>query len=328
MSARAAAWIAALSLITCSVAHAETLRLGSDVWPPFTDHPGRPRVAIELVQTALKRAGINIESSVRSDFADVIEKIRDGELDGSAALWRSPEREKLLLYSRPYLENRLVLVGRKDSDTAAGSFAALAGKRIALVAKYAYGDAVEKAKGPVFVKGDSVADNLHSLLRGEVDYVLADELVVVHLFRENPEKAARLLQVATKPLVTRSLHFALRRDVPRAAEIVKSFDDEIGKMIADGSYNRALQLDWIRADIDGDGQAELVLNGPAAGLAPPESSYQVFTVDQPKAKTELKVRYLVNGHPYDDWEKVPTEYKMPLKNRPDPVRPGIVLFEF
>jgi len=25
---------------------------------------------------------------------------------------------------------------------------------------------------------------------------------------------------------------------------------------------------------------------------------------------------------------VPPEYKVPLKNRPDPARPGIVLFEF
>ena len=34
------------------------LRLGSDVWPPFTDSAPRPRVAIDLVHTALKRSGV------------------------------------------------------------------------------------------------------------------------------------------------------------------------------------------------------------------------------------------------------------------------------
>jgi polar amino acid transport system substrate-binding protein len=328
MSIRAATGIATLLLITSTLARAETLRLGSDVWPPFTDLPDKPRVAIELVQTALERVGIDSNSVVRSDFADVIQQIRDGQLDGSAAVWRSPEREKFLLYSRPYLENRLVLVGRKGSDTSAESLAALKGKRVAIVASYAYGDAVGSNTGPVFVKGSSDGDNLHSLLRGDVDYVLVDDLVVVHLFRRSPEKATSLLQVGTTPLLTRSLHFGLRRDVPHAAEIVKKFNDEIGKMIADGSYNRVLRLDWIRADVDGDGKSELVLNGAAAGITPPKSSYELFTLDEPTPKAGLKPRFLVNGHRYEDWDQVPPEYKIPLKNRPDPARPGIVLFEF
>lgn len=326
MSRRAAA--VALLLFTSTAARAETLHLGSDVWPPFTDLPGKPRVAIELVQKALQREGIDTDSVVRADFADVIRDIREGRLDGSAALWRSPEREKYLLYSRPYLENRLVLVGRKGSDTSATSLAALKGKRVGIVANYAYGEAVGPDTGPSFVKGASDGDNLQSLLRGDLDYVLADDLVVFHLFRRNPEKAAQMLEVGTTPLLTRTLHFALRRDVPHAAEIVKKFNDQIIKMIADGSYNSALQLDWIRADVDGDGQSELVLNGAAAGVAPPQSSYEVFTVDKPKPKAGLKLHYLVNGQPYDDWDEVPTEYKMPLKNRPDPTHPGIVLFEF
>jgi len=327
MYIRSPAGIAAVLLITSTLARAETLRLGSDVWPPFTDVPDKPHVAIELVQTALKRVGIDTNSVIRSGFADVLEQIRDGQLDGSAAVWRSPEREKFLLYSRPYLENRLVLVGRKGSDTAAESLATLKGKRIAIVASYAYGDAVGPDTGPVFVKGSSDGNNLHSLLRGDVDYVLADDLVVVHLFRRSPEKATRLLQVGTTPLLTRSLHFGLRRDIPRAAEVVKKFNDEIVKMIVDGSYNRVLQLDWIRADVDGDGKGELVVNGAAAGIKPPESSYQLFTLDEPTAKARSE-RYVVNGYSYDDWEQVPSKYKIPLKNRPDDARPSVVLFEF
>lgn len=328
MTSQTVASISFLLLLSSAGAGAAELRLGSDVWPPFTDVDGKPRVAIELVQTALERIGTDSRSIVRQDGGDLIAEIRADDLDGSAALWRDAKRETLLVFSRPYLENRLVLVARKGDDTMPESFSALAGKRVALVENYAYGAAVEKAAQPVFVKGAGVGENLRSLIRGDVDYVLADELVVRHLFRGNPEKAKRLLQVGTTPLVTRSLHFALRRDLPDAAEIVKKFDAEIGLMMADGSYNRVLQLEWIQVDVDGDGQSELLLDGAAAGVQPPEGSYQVFSVDPEKPKTGLRLRYLVNGQPYDNWEDVPTEYKIPSKNRPDPTRPGIVLFEF
>ncbi|MCY4597979.1 MAG: transporter substrate-binding domain-containing protein [Bryobacterales bacterium] len=62
-----------------------------------------------------------------------------GDFSGSAAFWKDTERERVLLYSQPYLENRLILVGRQGSDVSANSLADLAGKRIALVAGYAYG---------------------------------------------------------------------------------------------------------------------------------------------------------------------------------------------
>jgi ABC-type amino acid transport substrate-binding protein len=313
-------------LFSPCAAGATTLRLGSDIWPPFTDNPGHPRVAIELVQTALKRGGIDTNAVIRTKFSDIVDEIRSGALDGSAALWHSPEREGFLLYSRPYLENRLILVGRKGGDTSAESLAVLQGKRIGIVAHYAYGAAVENVTGPIFVEGDSDGDNLRRLLRGELDYVLADELVVFHLFRRAPEKATRLLAVGTHPLVTRSLHFALRRDLPQAVEIMKEFDAQIGKMLIDGSYNEVLQLEWIRADIDGE--SELVLRGTAAGIEAPQSSYEVFTLGEEKPKAGLKLHYVINGTPYDNWEDVPAEYKIPLKNRPAPERSGIVLFDF
>ena len=63
------------------------LRLGSDPWPPFTDVLGNPRVAIELVDEALERAGHDASFIIRDDFARLLLQIRGGDLDGSPALW-------------------------------------------------------------------------------------------------------------------------------------------------------------------------------------------------------------------------------------------------
>ncbi len=324
----ALAW--SLGAVAAETAPARVLRLSSDVWPPFTDVPGKSRVAIDLVEAALDRAGIAANTTVREDFTNLVDDLRSGAIDGSPALWHSAEREKFLIYSRPYLQNRLVLVGRKGSDLSAVSLSLLAGKRVAVVGNYAYGAAVEKSKGPEFVAGPSDGENLQRLLRGEVDYVLADELLVRHLYGRYEEKAKRLLDVGEVPLVERSLHFAVRRALPGAATVVQRFDAEIRAMIVDGSYNKVLQLDWIRADVDGDGVVELVLGGTEAGELPPASSYELFDMgepEEPKAPP-VELRYIVQGQAYESWDQVPPEFKVPAKHGLDPARTGIVLFEF
>lgn len=316
---------------TATAAEGGAVRLGSDVWPPFTDVDGKARVAIDLVEEALRRAGVEADSEVRTDFGDVVASIRKGDLDGSGALWRSAEREEFLVFSKPYLENRLILVGLKGNDIAATTFAELIGRRVAIVGSYDYGDTVKKTSGVVFVEGSSDGDNLQKLLRREVDYVLADALLVHHLFARQDGKAQRLLQFGTRPLVVRSLHLALRRDRPDAEKIVAAFDAEIRRMMIDGSYNQILQMDWIQADVDGDGKIELILSGREAGEKPPTGSYQVFDVPA-EPSGGVQVGYFVAGQRYDDWQHVPAEYKVPTKHdlqaETEGGRPAILLFDF
>ena len=97
------------------------------------------------------------------------------------------DRERVLLFSDAYLENRLILVGRKGTDVAARTLAMLEGKRVAIVGGYSYGD-IDKA-GPVFVRTQSEEDSLRQLLQGKADYVLMDELVVRYIVSQHPAEA-------------------------------------------------------------------------------------------------------------------------------------------
>src|SRR5262245_24881769 len=152
------------------------LRLVSDVWPPFTDAEGKPHEALDLVKAALLRGGVRSESRIMT-WTDALAQLEQGKMDGSAAVWKSPEREKYLLFSKPYLENRLVLVARKGEDVSASSMAALAGKRLALTKGYAYGAAVRQAPQVTIVDRDSDADCLRAVLAKEADFLLLDELM-------------------------------------------------------------------------------------------------------------------------------------------------------
>lgn len=308
------------------------LRLVSDPWPPFTGEEGAARVAIDLVQTALGRVGHPASSTILgSGFAQVIERIRKGEFDGSAALWMTPEREAILHFSKPYLENRLVLVGREGSPVDAKSVAELVGKRVAIVTAYAYGGVLDAVVGPELVPGASDLANIRKLLDGEVDYVLADELLIYDLFSTQATEAEAALEVGRFPLVSRGLHFALRKDLAGSQEIIERFDKEIRSMIADGAYHRALAVDWIWADIDGDGVSELVLGGTQAGVNAPEDAYDVLLADRGVSGDEedkKESHYVVEGVVYDDWEGVPDRYKVDIDRTRDPIDPTITLFRF
>ena len=161
------------SLITGALivsAQTSQLRLVSTVWPPFTNEPGQPRFALDLVETALSRLGLTSKTSI-VDAEQFTPALLNGEFDGSAAAWRDADRDRVLLFSQPYLENRLILVGRKGSDVSATSLAALKGKRVAIVGGYAYGNAIDDASD-TFVRSRNEEDSLSLLLGGRADYAL------------------------------------------------------------------------------------------------------------------------------------------------------------
>ena len=242
---------------TQTTAKPAALHLGSTPWSPFTNAPGKPRYAIDLVEAALRRLDISSETTVVPE-GTLTAALLEGRFDGSPALWRDPERESKLVYSKPYLENRLVLVARRGDDVSAPALPALAGKRISLVDGYAYGDALQVPRGPTFVAASTVEQSLEKVLSREADYVLMDELVVQYLLTNYPEEVKARLAIGTQPLLVRTLHFALRRNVPGAESIIARFDAEITKMIADRSYQLLLKVGWMEADVDGDGRMELV----------------------------------------------------------------------
>lgn len=307
-----------------------TLALASSVWAPYTDQPDKPHLALDLVHEALARAHVAHRTSV-VDFGDAIEGIHEGRFDGSEALWKTPEREQFILYSEPYLENRLMLVGRLGADVSAERLEDLKGKKIGIVENYGYGPEIEGVPSVDFRRGAHDEANLRKLLRGELDYVLLDELLIHHLFTNQAEKAELLLVAGTTPLLRRTLHFGLRKGLPAAPEIIARFNESILELGRDGTYNRILGVRWIATDIDGDGELELVARGPGLGAEPPLRSYQVA-----RGKRSGAPRFIIEGQAYESWQAIPDNYKIIDNSKPpepgttEAFQPalGLILFEF
>ena len=293
-------------IVVNSVAQTDTLKLSFYVWPPFTNVQGEISIATDIVETALNR--VNIPSTyLLGGFESALEGIFDGSCDGSPAFWKSEEREQELLFSDPYLENQLILVGRKGANVAFTSFSELEQKRIGLVRDYAYGDSLTEIVDLQIVYGTKDQENLVNLLSDKVDYILVDALLLQYLLKYELNDVSSMLEFAKQALIVNPLHLAIRKDLPDATHAIDQFNAEIKKMINEGLYNELLGLDCLRADIDGDGTLEIVLNCDAAGTEPPEYTYDVFSSDA--ANTN---QFYIAGNYYNSWEEVPDKYKVTI----------------
>jgi hypothetical protein len=105
------------------------------------------------------------------------------------------------------------------------------------------------------------------------------------------------------------LYFALRKNVSGAETIINHFNDAIVEMIKDGTYNELLNISWILADIDEDGNPEVILGGDKAGTTPPDNIYQII-LDTETGASESPQQYYIQGQEYNNWQAVPDQYKL------------------
>lgn len=321
-------FVLALAALTLAVsAQTKSLRLVSTAWPPFTNVEGQSRFALELVEAGLTRIGLTATTTL-VEAALYTPAVLTGPYDGSAAAWRDPEREKALIFSQPYLENRLILVARRGNNVSGLTLAALKGRRIAIVEGYAYGPEVDNA-GPTYMRSRSEDDSLQMLLDSRVDFALMDDLVVQYLVAAYPEQARTRLQIGGTPLVTRPLHLAIRRSVPDAASIIDRFNAQLRAMISDHTYHRLLHVQWIRADVDGDGIPEYVAESDKVGKTQPQNAYNLFSQQALAAQVQKEQeRYAFGGAVYNGWSSVPDRYKVDDLGRTDAQHPTARIFTF
>ena len=331
--------VASCALAGRVLAQAPPLTLVSTPWTPFTNTPGQPRFALDLVEAALGRIKRQAKTAIVPP-PQFTTSLLSGKYDGSAAAWKDAARERLLLYSQPYLQNRLVLVGRLGADVSAKTVADLKGRRVSIVEGYAYGDEVEKS-GAIFVRAGSEEESLALLLKLAVDYTLMDDLVVDYIVRNYPKESAGRLQIGSTPLFTRELHLAVRRTHPDAEAIIAGFNAQLRGMIADRTYHRLLHVEWIGADVNGDGVPEYVPASDRPGAAEPQRVYTLFSSPsnsglkisslpqlETPAKESTKPGFYVGGNIYSDWASVPENYKTTGSRAPDPSRSTASLFNF
>ena len=242
-------WIAGLSLLLALFSHAvlaQTLNVvHSGKWPPYAD-AGLPAqgLAVELVTTALKRAGytpvVHIDSLDR-----ILEGGKLGVYDVFATPWFSEERNQFLYYSEPYLESYIRFIKKKDKKFDYESFADLKGMMIGVVADYAYDETFNQSRDLIKISERNLIQNLLKLTQGRIDLTLDDELVLLYEINQYMPNTMPQLQLLPKPLAVRGIHIGVSRENPDHEKIAAAFNKAIADMKKDGSYDLILSKHFI-----------------------------------------------------------------------------------
>jgi polar amino acid transport system substrate-binding protein len=282
----------------------EPLVLSNDAWPPFIIEGSEQGTAEMLVCQALERSGWPCSVQVK-DWEDVLNEARNGTIGGIAAAWRNPDRESYLLFSEPYLTNRIVPVVNSKKPVAIKSVADLAGLRVALVGNYAYGDEIMAMTSKFeVIKARNSRDAIRYVRNGAADTALVDQLVARD---EQNESLMEDLIVSEVVLAFRGLHFAVSRQHPLAEVIIDDFQRAYKAMLADGTVNEILNVDWLATDFGQTGNLDLVLRSGVSldDLSHPSDDGSVYALEDSEYQImrqrdydPSRANYQVEGKPY------------------------------
>ena len=260
---------------------AKDLNIAADYWPPFTSEQEGQRIAADLVEKALRKAGFIPKTKIVA-WKQVIAGVKTQRFDAIIGAWKNKDREAYLQFSEPYLENRIMLIGRKDNAFNFENINQLTNKKVAIVAGYAYGP--ELTDNTVFKKvtGKSDSENIKKLVAKKVDFMLADAIVAKAMQEHLPAEIKDNLVVYDKIVTFQQLYFAVRKDHPRVTDIINQFNAAISQLIADGSYNKILGISWILADTNNDGIYEYIAGDNISSSAgDPEQNHSGYQVMSP-----------------------------------------------
>jgi hypothetical protein len=289
-------------------ADTDRLVLGFDEYPPFTGDYGSPRVSVDLMERAMKRMNKTIDM-IMVDPGEFERIFTNDRIEASPALWYSKERKKEFIFSNPYFENRLMLVGRKGSGARSTTLQQLDGKRVAVVEGYAYGPELEKS-GAVLVAGVSEQKNMVKVLNGEVDFALIEEMLLTYARRVQQEQFETLLEIGSTPLITKPLHMAVKRDVRGAKRFIRRLNRELKSMLKDGTYHEIMGVGRLVADVDGDGTMEVIMVGDPAETLNPE---EVFQDKSQPSENGMEHWFLVKGKLFSSLDDIPPDLRATMK---------------
>ncbi|WP_428353028.1 substrate-binding periplasmic protein [Methyloprofundus sp.] len=164
-----------LFISTCA---AQAISIVSSQWPPYVDDSLPEKgLAVELVNKALQRKGYQPTLHIYN-WQRALEGVEIGVFDATCAIWKTAERERNLMYSKPYLTNTISFIKKKSTPVEYHGLADLQGLVIGVVRDYAYDENFNKSRRLIKIPANFSVQNLQKLNNGTIDLTLGDERAI------------------------------------------------------------------------------------------------------------------------------------------------------
>ncbi|WP_345826983.1 arginine ABC transporter substrate-binding protein [Pantoea sp. BRR-3P] len=236
-----AALLAGLSL---SASAAQTLRFATEAsYPPF-----------EFVDTDNKIQGFDVDLAnalckemdatctfTNQAFDSLIPSLKFRRFDAvMAGMDITPDREKQVLFSKPYYDNSAIFIAQKGK---VADVAALKGKRVGVQNGTTHQKYLsDKHSDITVVPYDSYQNAVLDLKNGRIDAVFGDTAVVNEWLKQNTNLAPLGEKVTDKEYFGTGLGIAVRQG---NTELQGKFNAALEKIKADGTY-KTIYSKWFQ----------------------------------------------------------------------------------
>ena len=220
-----------------------------DEFAPISFHNERHALIgfdIDLATEAAKRMGVEIEFKP-IDWDKKKEAITSGNVD---MIWNgldiTEERKEYMIFTRPYMDDRQILLVKEGNDQNIHSEGDLEGKIVGVQAGSTSDDYISEDSRKNSLKDYKTyvkfADLVDALKNGEIDVLVCDELIARYEVKRHPGQF-ELLNVTIGSVAEMAVGF--RKDNEKLRDKVQTVFDE---MIADGTTKK-ISEQWFQADV-------------------------------------------------------------------------------
>jgi polar amino acid transport system substrate-binding protein len=229
--------VTTLVLVSGSAQAQQTLKLMANTSPPYADRQlPQQGLALEIVKHVFAGTGYAPDIAIES-WARALEGAEIGVYDGLATAWYTPERDRDLMFSEPYLDSRLIILKLRTQPGNYSSLQQLAGARLGVRVDYAYGIDFAAIENLQLVEENHLIQNLLNLLNGSVDFVIGDQRTVVMQLNEYLADQVTRFEVLDIELPSRARHVAINRSLADHDKIIAAFNSALAQARKDGSLD-------------------------------------------------------------------------------------------
>lgn len=181
-------------------------------------------IASEYVAYIEKSLSIKTQYNPELSWKQVIEKIKASEIDVLPAVSKTPEREKYLNFTRPYLKFPYMIFTRNDAALITG-LTELIDKKLVVERNYANHEILKVAFPNIkLVLVDNTEQALSKLSLGQADAYMGNLAATSHIILQT---GITNIKVAAPTPFSNDLAFAVRKDWPELITMIQQTLDTI-----------------------------------------------------------------------------------------------------
>lgn len=233
-----------LATLSLSATAAQTLRFATEAsYPPFESIDANNKIVgfdVDLANALCKQIDATCTFTNQA-FDSLIPGLKFRRVDAvMAGMDITPEREKQVLFTKPYYDNSALFVGAKGKYA---DIAALKGKKVGIQNGTTHQKYItDKHPEITTVPYDSYQNAKLDLQNGRIDAVFGDTAVVTEWLKASPELVAVGDKVTDKDYFGTGLGIALRQG---NTELQSKFNAALDKVKQDGTY-KAIYDKWFQ----------------------------------------------------------------------------------